>query len=489
MTRARVALLIALAVGGCSKPRTEAVALITTSGLRIPIDIDGLAVRVASRAPGASDDELFNKTYQMCHDGLTEACLTLPATLTLFPGKSRPNDSVRVVIEATVRGTPALASAATFTFSEGQSLRLDFVLYANCIGKLDCAARDEICNQQGMCEKLVPRPFEGELDLGAIDMTSGGPGPDLAGPDLLIPADLSTVDLATTDGPCGNSAGPCCPSGSPCNLALLACSPQNTCVACGAVGNPCCGGSLCPTSGICNGTTCVTCGGVGQPCCGGGQCASGGTCSGGTCQCGAVGQSCCQPANSCPTSGTCSGAGGTCMGMTCGGSTQVCCTGNLCNSGFTCSTGFCVPCGGQGQGCCAGTTCDPNLLCVAGTSCQPCGDFNQSCCPGSLCNNGGLACAANNLCQSCGNRGEICCMGAMCNEGVCDGTNHCQCGAVGQACCNGSCPISGECDTGMDRCEFVDMAEPPDMAMPEDMTADDDMAIPPIDSGGELGLE
>jgi hypothetical protein len=56
------------------------------------------------------------------------------------------------------------------------------------------------------------------------------------------------------------------------------------------------------------------------------------------------------------------GSGGTCQH--CGGTGELCCSGNSCTSG-TCSGGTCQTCGLRGQPCCNGVSCSQGI-CQAG---------------------------------------------------------------------------------------------------------------------------
>jgi hypothetical protein len=227
MRSAVLIVVAALALGGCTKARTEAVIVVDTAGVRIPADVEKIHFIVADRAVGG-DDIVFDSDVVMCHDQLSVGCYNVPLSAALFPGKMRPSDSVRVEVDAIgAGGKLVIADAALFTFAEGQSLRLDFVLYANCLGNTDCAKRDQACGPDDMCMMLNPTPLHGEPDLGLhapVDMAGcghlnqaccvgarrvhpnvlpdqGTTGPDMATlppPDLAVPPDMSEPpDLAT----------------------------------------------------------------------------------------------------------------------------------------------------------------------------------------------------------------------------------------------------------------------------------------------------
>jgi hypothetical protein len=214
---------------GCKKARTETVIVVQTNGVRIPDDVAQIRVTVADRLPSGTNDELYNQTVALCSSTLTTGCYTLPLSAALFPGpKHGVSDSVRVQIDALGGdGRSVTASAALFTFAEGQSQRLDFVLYAACLGVTDCAKRDQACGPDAQCVSLSTTPLHGEPDLGTIgtpgDMSHGATG------------DMSHGSMGDM-----SMAPP---------LDMAGCMPQ-------------CGGRT-----VCEAAQCVACGGVVQPCC------------------------------------------------------------------------------------------------------------------------------------------------------------------------------------------------------------------------------
>jgi hypothetical protein len=241
--------LVALATG-CTTPRTEVVLVVQTDGIRVPEDVARIRILVADREV-AADSAVYDEKVALCHDNLNVACYTLPLTAVLHPGPKQPHDSVRVQVDALSRdGTVVTSDAALFTFSPKQSLRLDFVLYSNCIGVIECAKRDQACGPDANCITLTPVKLSGEPDLGSSggDMAVPGSVGDLA----MTPPDLTNVtDLSG----CG----------------AITCGPGTTCIAsqcnpCGNSGLPCCNGS-CNLGFSCNGTTCQSCGGPGGLCC------------------------------------------------------------------------------------------------------------------------------------------------------------------------------------------------------------------------------
>jgi hypothetical protein len=199
--------MAALAAAGCKKPRTEMLITVQTDGVRVPEDVAQVRLLVTDRQSGG-DGVMYDSTVPLCTPTSTTICYTLPLTAVLHPGPKQPSDTVRVQIDALARGGGLVtSSAATFAFSAKQSLRLDFILYAACIGVTDCAKRDQACGPDAMCTTLTPVQFEGEPDLGP---GGGGGGADMAssdmaappGSDLAIPAgsDMSSYDMAHPPG-------------------------------------------------------------------------------------------------------------------------------------------------------------------------------------------------------------------------------------------------------------------------------------------------
>ena len=300
------ALLTAAAVaavavaGGCTKHQTETILVITTEGVRIPEDVHKLHLKVADRQ-GSLDDTVYEADVELCNPSLTTNCYDLPVTAALHPGKSHGADSVRVEVDAIGQGGTVIADAALFTFAEEQSLRLDFVLYGNCLGNVTCAERDQACGPLDTCVDIKPGPAGGgPLDIalprGPEDMSVPMPPDltlvDLAGADLTqIPPDLTSMppDMA-------GCTGVVCDMGEQCI--------GGQCVACGGLGQMCCFGPTPPppnhpnagsTGGTgtctqtnleCNGSTCVLCGNEGQLCCTQQtpDCNGGDVCMAGVCQ-------------------------------------------------------------------------------------------------------------------------------------------------------------------------------------------------------------
>lgn len=262
----RTLAIAALALGalaGCTKARTEAVVIVATDGVRVPDDVDALTLVVADTTDPTNP--LFSKSFRVCGGDVTSDCFTLPLDFTLVPGPHRDHSS-RVQITATRHATPVIDDAAIFTFAEGQSLRLDFVLYANCLGNTDCASRDQACGPDAMCQPVPANPMSGEPDLsvGPADLAVAddlASTPDLATPpidlsvpvvdlarpiDLALPADMAMCTPSCPANFCGTSCG------MPCTCLGNHVCQASVCVACGALGQPCCVGNMCNTGVSCN---------------------------------------------------------------------------------------------------------------------------------------------------------------------------------------------------------------------------------------------
>ena len=263
---------------GCTKHQTEMILVITTEGVRIPEDVHKVHLTVADRHMSL-DDTVYEQDVELCNPTLQTSCFDIPVTAALFPGKDRGSDTVRVQVDAIGAGGTVIADAALFTFADEQSLRLDFVLYGNCLGNVECALRDQACGPLDTCIDLQPGNANGGLDIalprGADDMSMPLPPDmtlvDLAGADLTqVPADLvSTLDMA-------GCASVTCDMGEQCVAGV--------CMPCGYLSDPCCfgptappphpnagggtGNGICyPGNTVCSAGYCVQCGNEGDPCC------------------------------------------------------------------------------------------------------------------------------------------------------------------------------------------------------------------------------
>lgn len=271
-------LALALSAVGCTDPRTEVVVVVSTKGVRIPDDVDSVGITVTDLDAPASSQLRFNQTVLLTAGTPSPGTYGLPLTMTLVPGSMHPNDRVRVQVDAIRNSKPVISDAAVFPFTAHQSLRLDFVLYANCIGRVDCSQMDQACGPDG-CMPVTPQPLSGEPDL-SVSLPDLAPPP----PDLMSPPDLTGVTLPDLSGcipidctgracgsnGCTGTCGPGCTGGATCNEASGTCiSPtvdmacSNTCGAmqCGTdvCGHPCGPmGGMCPTGDHCDLTgTCV----------------------------------------------------------------------------------------------------------------------------------------------------------------------------------------------------------------------------------------
>jgi hypothetical protein len=297
-TRALTLLSLAAATlaGGCTKHQTEMILVITTEGVRIPDDVHKVHLTVADRQ-GSLDDTVYDADVELCDPMLTTGCYNIPVTAALYPGKARGGDSVRVQVDAIGGGGTVIADAALFTFANEESLRLDFVLYANCLGNVECAKRDQACGPLDTCIDLKPGQTNGPLDLALphVDDMSLPEIPDMTLVDLKN-ADLTTVPPDLTQNPPDmvGCSGVVCDMGEQC--------VAGQCQPCGYMGGPCCFGPTAPpptpnaggtggagtctqTNLVCDGTNCVNCGGDGELCCSMvPTCLSPDTCMAGTCQ-------------------------------------------------------------------------------------------------------------------------------------------------------------------------------------------------------------
>ncbi|GAB4305639.1 MAG: hypothetical protein Kow0090_21110 [Myxococcota bacterium] len=132
------------------------------------------------------------------------------------------------------------------------------------------------------------------------------------------------------------------------NGACQGCTP-NCADKCGGAADGCGGSCTAPCSSgkVCQSQTCVACGALDQPCCDSNQCNSPLTCQSGMCK------TACTPNCADKCGGASDGCGGTCAAP--------------CSSGKVCQSQTCVACGGDNQPCCDGNQCNSPLTCQSGT--------------------------------------------------------------------------------------------------------------------------
>lgn len=237
MTRA-LGLALVLAVAACESPRTEVVVVVDSVGLSVPRDFDTLHVTVADQALSGDAATLFDsQPFPLCRDGAGSGCYPLPVTFTLVPGAHRPDDPVRVHVQALLGTQVAIDDAATFTFLKGKSARLDFTLFAACLDT-HCAESDRVCGADGQCTSIAPAPFSGEPDLASGPRDAGGDLVDLATLDLAtLPPDLAgtcdggIVDLVHDPNNCG-ACGVVCTNPTPAPNTAPVCSNRTCAIGC-----------------------------------------------------------------------------------------------------------------------------------------------------------------------------------------------------------------------------------------------------------------
>jgi len=371
----RYVVVLALASAACAQSVSETLVTVSASGLHVGVDVNQLHLSAVDTTASFTG---FDRTLPLC-DAPVAGCHTLPLSVVLYPG-SRLHDSVRLLVEGMRDSTVVISDAATVTFEAGVRHRLDIVLYAACLGRVDCAATDQTCGADGQCTTVVPM---GGADLAVTD---SGPSEDLPftvcgaqGMPCCGSPECNSPNLACVGGkcqPCGGSSQWCCPSLTPC-AAGLGCDDQYHCTSgCGFVGGNCCANEVCAASG-----------------CSFGRCLPGG----------------------------------------CGGLSVGCCPGNLCKDGLSCVNGQCVTdaCATAGVACCGTTSpahCAAGLYCDPQLNCYACGRFGQPACGGANpCWPGLQPDPFAGICE-CVAAGEHCCGGTT---GVCFGA------AV--QCVNGTC--------------------------------------------------
>ncbi|HEY7954681.1 MAG TPA: hypothetical protein VII38_05275, partial [Polyangia bacterium] len=257
MRRLLIATLVLSAIG-CTDPRTEVVVVVSTKGVRVPDDVDSVAFTVTDLDAPEADQTRFNQTILLATGAPQPGTFALPLTATLVPGSMRPNDRVRVQVDAVRNGKPVISDAAVFPFTRHASLQLDFVLYANCLGNVACAMRDQACGPDASCVPVMPQPLGG----GEPDLSASPPDLSPPPPDLFTPPDLTGIDLkgcvpdctnlnrhCGSDG-CGGQCAPGCSLPATCNPTLGQCMAPPDMAGCGCVGRQC-GSDNCGHPNVC----------------------------------------------------------------------------------------------------------------------------------------------------------------------------------------------------------------------------------------------
>ncbi len=174
----RLSFALLLSVLAACAPGTEVVVRIDSAGLVAPGDFQTLCITVTN--PSLSTEARYrSQDLPVCPPGKSSNCFAFPISVTLTPGAVQPNETVRVQVDALPAGATCehdLAMAVTsdasiFTFTPGQSQKLDFFLYGSCLNK-HCSQTDQACNASGACADLAPYPsYSNGVDAG--DPTGG----------------------------------------------------------------------------------------------------------------------------------------------------------------------------------------------------------------------------------------------------------------------------------------------------------------------------
>lgn len=334
LTRACLLSVLALAAS-CNEKLTEMLVVVSNAGLVIGDEID--AVDITLRDPTGVVGHQQRVPLCGTNSATSAQCLYFPFSVLLVPGDQRPGTPVEVQIDAIKGGQKVIANVAIFRFTKKKTLRLDVILYPDCIDNLSCAEQKKACVQNGQCADLTPTdsdpdnlPKQPDLLGVTIDQSIMPPddlvGADLVGADFSVPPDQSVVldmsgplpdmttlpDLVQLDF-----------TGCEASCSGRQCGTDGCASKCGE----CTGFTYCLDSGFPSQSFCMTCGQSSQPCCPignpSGRCESGLECQTGIC---APLQDMRPPIDM----------------LACGQLGQVCCPGSLCFQG-SCNGTFCVP--------------------------------------------------------------------------------------------------------------------------------------------------
>jgi len=206
MNRAIVLFALVLC-GGC---RSATSVLVSVSSDRLTVPTDVASVRIIATNPDSTTPIYESADVPLCGGAVTSGCTPFPITVALRPGDRQPDALVRVEVTAFDAGGGIVTQdAALFTFTPGESRRLDFVLSPRCLRTV-CAAQDRACGPAGGCVGIGTSTTETTPDLapskiptGAVsrvyesDLTIGSSTPiQLAPPASAVAGDL--VFLLTT---------------------------------------------------------------------------------------------------------------------------------------------------------------------------------------------------------------------------------------------------------------------------------------------------
>lgn len=328
--------VVLLGAASCNEKLTEMLVVVSNAGLVIGDEID--AVDITLRDPtGAVGHQ---QRVPLCGTSSATAaqCLYFPFSVLLVPGDQRSGTPVEVQIDAIKGGQKVIANVAIFRFTKKKTLRLDVILYPDCIDNLSCAEQKKACVQNGQCADLTPTdsdpdnlPKQPDL-LGATIDQSIMPPADLVGADLVgadfseVPDQSIAVDMSVSS---PDSSPPLDLTTFPDLLEpdLFGCEASCSGRQCGTNGcagkcGECSGFTYCADTGFPSAASCMTCGQLNQACCPisnpQGRCEIGLECRVSKCQptddmlapldlleCGQLGQICC--AGSLCFQGACNG--------------------------------------------------------------------------------------------------------------------------------------------------------------------------------------
>jgi hypothetical protein len=226
--------------------------------------------------------------------------------------------------------------------------------------------------------------------------------------------------------------GAACDPGDQCKKGVTSCSTgTGRCMPSGNVPD----GTACGSGHICSGGACIACGAVGQQCCGN-SCGSGLSCRENLCV--GVNGANCGSGTQCASSNC---VGGKCCDSPCSGPCQECSTGQCrsrCNASQMCTENNCV------------AKCTPGASCTTNRN-SGCFEGKTVCNPSAFCDDDttrpkckGSTVCANNKCRNVD--GEACQTDGDCAGANCRGPSFCQGGS------NENCPCHADSDCESNKC-------------------------------------
>jgi hypothetical protein len=183
---------------GCADDLDTGIVLGLATNLTVPIEIDGLWLKVVSQ-----EQTYFDFIYNL--DPEKPAAATLPGTKSIYTAMD-PSIPVEITVAGLMGRDPVVKRRARTSFIKGKRLLLRLYLLRRCVA-VSCP-EDETCTENGCASieidpKALPE-YDGDLlvgpEAGPLPSDGGDAGPT-DGPPEASNADAPTADAPTADAP------------------------------------------------------------------------------------------------------------------------------------------------------------------------------------------------------------------------------------------------------------------------------------------------